>query len=226
MNGKKILKLKKIDQSLNSNEKTLLSNFIGNSSPNIIIELGVYKGSTTKFINEFLDENGINAKIIGFDLEEVIFGLKQNDKKIKKMLKQNKLELIGGLLPFTLEKFLKKNSPIIDFVLIDAKHDYQSVFGELTLIWPYLSNSGYIICHDYHKVRLQYAIQNFSKKNNARFIPILNTDVQSNFQSSFAVITKSKLDFKFLTWLRLHFKINEIRGYYLLKRILKFLKFF
>ena len=212
------------DQSLNSIEKSLLIHFIGVANPKIILELGVYKGSTTKFINEFLNVNNIKSKIIGFDLEDVIIQLTEEDPLIKEMVKKNRLELIGGLLPFTLKKYLKQNKPTIDCVLIDAKHDYKSVFGELTLIWPYLSKDGFIICHDYHKTRLQYAMRYFSKKNNARFIPILNTSDNSNFQSSLAVFTKSKLKYNFFMWCYFHFDINKIRGYYFFKKLLKKIK--
>ena len=55
-------KLKTFDQSLNSQEKNLLTHFLGISNPKVIIELGVHKGSTTKHIIQFLEENKINQK--------------------------------------------------------------------------------------------------------------------------------------------------------------------
>ena len=145
---KKSLQLNKFDQSLNSVEKSILTYFLGIANPKIIIELGVYKGSTTKIMSEFLTINQIEFKIIGFDLENVTNGLVSNDEIIKQMVSEDKLELIGGLLPNTLKKYLKKTDKTIDFALIDAQHDYQSVLGELSDIWPYLSEGGFIICYD------------------------------------------------------------------------------
>jgi hypothetical protein len=218
-------KLMTFDQSLNSLEKSLLTHFLGVANPKVIIELGVHKGSTTKHIIEFLEKNKINSKIYGFDLDEVLKELIRTDKIISTYIEKNILELYGGVLPESLNKFLSKNNPIVDFVLIDAKHQYKSVLGELELIWPYLSKNGFIICHDYHKVRLQYAIEHFVSKKSAKFIPILNTSSKSDFQSSLAVLTKPKLKFKLLHWLGLHYDLNKVRGYYFFKRIYKYFKY-
>ena len=59
---KKSLQLNKFDQSLNSVEKSILTYFLGIANPKIIIELGVYKGSTTKIMSEFLTINQSNSK--------------------------------------------------------------------------------------------------------------------------------------------------------------------
>ena len=219
-------KLLTFDQSLNSLEKSLLTHFLGVTNPKVIIELGVHKGSTTKHIIEFLEENNINSKIYGFDLDKVLKELISTDEFISSYVDSNVLELVGGYLPKSLNEFLSKSNPIVDFVLIDAKHQYKSVLGELELLWPYLSNDGFIICHDYHKVRLQYAIEYFAKKNRAKFLPILNTSPESNFQSTFAVLTKPKLQFKFFQWLGLHYDLNKVRGYYFFKRIYKYFKYY
>ena len=50
---------KPIKYSINNYEKTILSKFLTLSNPKIILELGVDKGSTTKFILDFLSENKI-----------------------------------------------------------------------------------------------------------------------------------------------------------------------
>ena len=217
-------KLKTFDQSLNSQEKSLLIHFLGVSNPKVIIELGVHKGSTTKHIIQFLEKNKIKSKIYGFDLDPVLNELLKNDELILSSVNKDTLELIGGYLPKSLRLFLTKVNPVVDFVLIDAKHQYKSVLGELELIWPFLSDEGFIICHDYHKIRLQYAIEHFAKKRNAKFIPILNTSPESNFQSSFAVIAKPRLKINYFQWLILHYDLNQVRGYYFLKRILKYFK--
>lgn len=214
------------DQSLNSLEKSLLTHFLGVTNPKVIIELGIHKGSTTKHIIEFLEKNKISAKVYGFDLDEVLNNLKNEDKLISSYLDKNILEFISGYLPKSLNEFLQKKNPTVDFVLIDAKHQYKSVLGELELLWPYLTENGFIICHDYHKLRLQYAIEHFVNKKGAKFIPILNTSPDSNYQSSFAVITKPKLNFKFFQWLGLHYDLNEVRGYYFFKRIYKYIKYY
>ena len=219
-------KLITYDQSLNSLEKSFLNHFLGATNPKVIIELGIHKGSTTKHIIEFLEKNKISAKVYGFDLDTVLRELIRTDKIISRYIDKNQLELLGGVLPKSLDEFLSKNNPIVDFVLIDAKHQYKSVLGELELLWPYLSKNSFIICHDYHKVRLQYAIEHFASKKGAKFIPILNTSSESDFQSSLAVLTKPKLQFNFFHWLGLHYDLNEVRGYYFFKRIYNYIKYY
>lgn len=217
-------KLTTFDQSLNSLEKSFLTYFLGVAKPKVIFELGIHKGSTTKHIIKFLEENHIKSKIYGFDLDKILNELIQKDAFISTYVDKNILKLVGGYLPKSLEYFLLQTNPKIDFVLIDANHSYKSVLGELELLWPYISKNGFILCHDYHKVRLQYAIEHFARKKSAKFIPILNTSSDSNFQSSIAVLTKPKLKFKLFTWLNLHFELDNVRGYYFFKRIYRYFK--
>ena len=58
--------------SLNSFEKSILLHVLAISHPRIILELGVYKGMTTKFICDWLKQYKIEAQVVGFDLPEVI----------------------------------------------------------------------------------------------------------------------------------------------------------
>ena len=162
---------KKIKHSLNVYEKSLLSHFLILSKPKRILELGIDKGSTTKYIQKILSENGIDIKYYGFDYEHVIDDLINNDQTIKELVEKNKLQFIKGSLPSTLESFLEKHNEYFDFILIDATGDYQNVYGELSLLWPQLSDTGFIMCH-FHKERLQYAVNYFAKKNNANYISL------------------------------------------------------
>ncbi|WP_417237411.1 class I SAM-dependent methyltransferase [Bizionia paragorgiae] len=210
--------------SLNSFEKSLLLHILATSQPRIILELGVYKGITTKFICEWLQQYKIEAKIVGFDLSEVLNQLVLQDREIADLEKSGRIKFEAGYLPGTLDNFLKNHNGMIDFVLIDAQHDYTSVFGELKRIWPYLSEGGYIICHDYHKPRIQYAIEKFSRISKAQYLPLLSNPSQSIVYSSLVILTKPKLKFNWFKWFVHHFRVKQMRGYYLLKK--PFTKFF
>jgi methyltransferase family protein len=209
--------------SLNSFEKSVLLHILATSKPHLILELGVYKGATTKFICDWLQQYKIDAKVVGFDLPEVLNQLVLEDSKIATLEQSGRIKFEAGYLPETLDNFLKNHSGIIDFVLIDAQHDYTSVFGELKRIWPYLGENGYIICHDYHKPRIQYAIEKFSRISKAQYLPLLSTP-ESITYSSLVILTKPKLKFNWLIWLVHHFRVKKMKGYYLLKK--PFSKFF
>ncbi len=133
-----------IKYSLNPFEKSILSHFLILSNPKLVLELGIHKGSTTKYICETLIENGIDSMCYGFDYDTVINDLLINDRTIKTLVDSDKLQLIPGTLPESLETFLNANDKQIDFVLIDATGDYHNVYGELCRIWPYISKNGYI----------------------------------------------------------------------------------
>lgn len=214
---------KKIKYSINNFEKDIVTNFLTLSNPKIILELGLYKGSTTKFILNYISKNNLKTKVYGFDLPHVIDSLIKTDKELIKHSKTKDLIFVPGTLPTSLELFLIKNKFKIDFVFIDAVGDFKNVFGELSLIWPYLSNDGYIICH-FHKERLQYAVDSFAKKNQANYIPIFRQYANSPISGSIAVLSKPITKFSFLKRLNYIYRFNEKRGYYFFKRILNLIK--
>ena len=66
------------------------------SKPKRILELGIDKGSTTKYIQKILSENRIDIKYYGFDYEHIIDDLINNDQTIKELVEKNKLQFIKG----------------------------------------------------------------------------------------------------------------------------------
>jgi hypothetical protein len=111
------------------------------------LEFGVYKGKTINELSRFVN------KIYGFDSFE---GLKEDwigrlsapkgtfdlSKKIPKFNKN--VIPISGWIQDTLENFLTKNSPSINFVHIDVD-TYDTTKFILTKIKPYLSNNSIIL---------------------------------------------------------------------------------
>jgi len=204
--------------SLNSFEKSILLHVLATSQPRIILELGVYKGMTTKFICDWLKQYKIEAQVVGFDFPEVINQLLLQDQQIAALVQAGRIRFEAGYLPYSLDNFLKSHKGLIDFVLIDAQHDYTSVFGELNKIWSYLSDTGYILCHDYHKPRIQYAVEKFARITKAQYIPLLSNTNQSIVYSSLVILTKPKLKFNWIIWLIHHYRVKQMKGYYLLKK--------
>lgn len=114
--------------------------------PKTIVETGVWRGLTTKFVADFVRENNLESLIIGFDLPDVIDELITNSFFSKDL---ENVEFVKGLLPYSLQNWLSEKKPAIDLAIIDADHNYYSAFTELSAIQPYISDEGYIFCHDY-----------------------------------------------------------------------------
>lgn len=131
--------------SLTPLEKSMIALLITAIKPKLIIETGVWRGLTTRFISEFANQNSLQFKIVGFDLPDIIDELLEID-----FLKQSpNIQFVKGLLPESLTGWLTQSHPIIDFAIIDADHNYFSAYTELSAIEPYLAEDGYFFCHDY-----------------------------------------------------------------------------
>lgn len=164
--------------SLSALEKSLLGHFIALTRPQIIVELGVLEGATTKFILEFLTINKIHAHLIGFDFPDVVSNLRKSNKYMQQKEKDGLLQLIPGELPASLIAWLKSTEETIDLALVDASHSYKNVIDELGLLWPKLSPDGYILCHDYSRKYegVRYAVDRFAHKRNVMVLPLSASD--------------------------------------------------
>lgn len=112
------------------------------------LEFGVWKGATIKLFSKYVD------KIYGFDsfqgLNEDWVGHKiaANDKF---KLEENKIPsfprnvvIVKGIIQNTLEDFLKKNNPKINFIHIDTD-TYETCKFILNKTKPYLVNNAVIL---------------------------------------------------------------------------------
>lgn len=174
-NSIKLPALSEAPGSLSAFEKSLFGHFIALTRPRLIVELGVLDAVTTRFILEFLTINEISSKVVGFDFPDVVSNLRMSNKYVQQKEKDNVLQLIPGELPMSLESWLKTTDETIDLALVDATHSYKSVIDELSLLWPQLSDDGYILCHDYSDLHegVRYAVDRFSFNRNVLVIPLL-----------------------------------------------------
>lgn len=160
--------------SLSPMEKSLLGHFIVLSRPKLIVEVGVYRAITTLLILDFLKLNEIDAQVIGFDMPETCEQLLRENADVKRSVDEGRLRLIGGELPFSLQRWIEDERPVVDLALLDARHDFPSVDWELKLLWPCLAPQGYILGHDYTEDfdGVRYAFDHFAAKNGAHLMPL------------------------------------------------------
>lgn len=160
--------------SLSPLEKSLLGHFLLLARPRVIVEIGVYRAVTTGFIMEFLALNGIEAQVVGFDRPEICEQLARENADVRRWLEDGRLRLVSGELPFSLREWTEREKPVVDFALIDARHDYPSVDWELKLLYPCLAPGGYILGHDYCALfeGVRYAFDHFAARHGAMVLPL------------------------------------------------------
>ena len=155
--------------SLTPMEKMLLGNFLLMSRPKVVVELGVYRAQTTEFICQFLELNGIDAPVYGFDIPEQIEEIRTQNSRVQALEASGRLHLIPGWLPDSLQSWLDDHTNLqIDFALVDATHEYPNVTSELELIWPRIARHGVVMCHDYDRrpehEGVRYAVDRFAAR--------------------------------------------------------------
>ena len=124
-------------------EKSLLNDKEKNK---FYLEFGVYKGTSTNFFSEYVNKlyafdsfEGLREDWIGSCVPKGFFNL---DKKIPKLNKN--IEPIVGFIQDTLEDFLKKHNPKINFVHMDID-TYESTKYALERLKPYLIKDSIIL---------------------------------------------------------------------------------
>lgn len=163
--------------SLTPLEKAQVGLIIIALQPKVIVETGVWRGRTTRFLSELLTRNQITGTIYGFDFPDVIDELHGIDPFFETAAN---VEFVKGALPASMREWLAKYPQLmIDFALVDATHSYNAVHDELALIAPRLSRDGYIFCHDYDldeksHVGVTVAIEDFCRNFDFTVMPLLS----------------------------------------------------
>jgi len=139
-------RMEHIGGSIGFLEKMFLGQLLFLVKPNVVIETGVFKGMTTRFVREFLDLNNMSgSRVYGFDFEQVV-----DERLTEPFFNESPgVELVPGILPQSLELFLGKKSIEVDFAIVDGNHAYEGVLLDLKALEPYISVDGVIFCHDY-----------------------------------------------------------------------------
>jgi hypothetical protein len=155
-------------------EKMVIGELLIIAQPKLVIETGVYRGFTTKFVCEFLKNNGLlGCRIKAFDMPDVVQEL-QTDPYFAS---EKSIELVGGLLPGSLRRHLEAIEQMVDFAIVDADHSYKGVTGDLEALAPYMRPGGYIFTHDYRKGDPDYeeliaAVDHFAVTRGFAMLPL------------------------------------------------------
>ena len=153
-----------------SHRATWLESIINQNDLRLGVEIGVFKGPTFKH----LITNCPNLKLIGVD---VFYPDKdwrrQNITTTEELNKQPPTRWYSGLVKFTEQypdrAFLwrdfsnkahaKIEDETLDFVFIDASHDYDSVNEDIRLWKSKVKKGGFVAGHDIDMLEVRMAVQ-------------------------------------------------------------------
>src|SRR5208283_1863366 len=156
-------------------EKMIIGELIIIAQPKLIVETGTFRGSTTKFVCEFLKKNRLSGcRIAAFDLFEVIQEIHARDPYFAS---HENVELVGGLLPASLKRYLETPTQTVDLAIVDGDHSYNGVLGDLETLAPHMKPGGYIFTHDYRKRDPEYlgltsAVDRFAATHGFALLPL------------------------------------------------------
>ena len=145
-----------------------LREVIQSVKPELIVEIGVWKGGSSTYMAENLKNLNLSSAIIAidtwlgaedhwtsdkwFDSLKIREGLPNLQKTF--MTNVQAKSLTDYIIPLPLDSInafyvLKHFSLKPDIVHIDAGHRYESVFSDISLWWRLLPSKGVMICDDY-----------------------------------------------------------------------------
>lgn len=155
-------------------EKMIIGELLIIAQPKLVIETGVFRGFTTKFVREFLKNNGLSGcHIAAFDMPDVIEELQRNSY----FASEKNIKLVGGALPASLKKYLQMTGQMVDFAIVDADHSYRGVTGDLKALAAHMRPGGYIFAHDYRTGDPEYreliaAVDHFAITQGFAMLPL------------------------------------------------------
>lgn len=174
------------DQSINwGSEEDLFDDLICEIKPDLIIEVGSWKGASAVRMGKLLKKRGLHGQIICVDtwLGEIENWTDKSNQQFLKMHRgfptvfyrfiqnvvANNLQLTIIPLPQTSSigaKILNHHNIKADLIYIDANHEYTDVLRDLNDYWILLNKGGIMFGDDYHyRTGVAAAVTDFSIAN-------------------------------------------------------------
>lgn len=152
-----------------------LLNFIPRNST--VAEVGVFKGDFSKIIYNTVKP----YKMYLIDIFEGYMGSGNKDGEnmefvmlddyfccLKDFFKNENVDIIKSRSSKALSEF---SNDYLDFVYIDASHEYEDIANDLSIAFEKIKNNGYIGGHDYDEIRFPgvfKAVNEFLIENNQK----------------------------------------------------------
>lgn len=180
-------------------ENPIFKELIHKLMPELILEIGSYKGQSSVFMGRCVKEQGLSTKIICVDTwlgSEDFIGLREIDNYHKLypsfgypqlyyqfLANVCKTDLQNIIIPFpqvsTIAcRWLKKHKILFDMIYCDGDNDYESQICDIKSAWSILKTGGVIFGDDYGNVNwpgIAQAVNEFVIENNLNnFFAVFN----------------------------------------------------
>jgi len=182
-------------QGWNSDSKIFIS-LIQETNPELIIEVGTWKGRSAINMAKYLKDNKLNCKIICVDtwLGALEFWDKlkhtpERDLLLKNGYPQIYYQFLSNvihndvqdyILPFPCTsliaaRYFKNNNIKSKLIYIDASHEYEDVLLDLKYFYNILDSNGVLFGDDINNFPgVKQAVQEFTRENNLKYSIIEN----------------------------------------------------
>ncbi len=145
----------------------------------VVIELGAWLGLSTRHIATTLPEDGIvyavdhwlgNPQSQNNPIIPILY-----EQFLSNVIHANLTHKIVPIRMTTLDavKFFESKGIIPDVVYVDAAHDEESVYSDLTAYFPLVKGHGILCGDDWgygHELPVQKAVKRFAEENNLKII--------------------------------------------------------
>lgn len=127
----------------------------------VLVEIGVWKGHSISFLANEIKKNNKEAKLYAVDLWDETYKWENNPQLrnqvpylydiYNEIKKQNGVtDMIIDLKGMSWEMAKNFEDGTVDFVFIDADHEYESVVKDIKAWLPKMKKGGMISGHDYN----------------------------------------------------------------------------
>lgn len=165
-----------IEGWFDSNDVKLYEEMVSSAKDGaVFVEIGCFKGRSTVAMCELIQK--YNKQINFFAVDHFKGSWEHQDdptlKDLFKIFLQNTIDYNKSLniIPQPSEMAAENfKDGSIDFVYIDASHDYESVKKDLNVWFPKLKYDGVMGGHDYGWESVKQAVDEFANKNNLQAI--------------------------------------------------------
>jgi hypothetical protein len=143
---------------------------IAEIQPNVVIDVGVWKGGSTIYLAELLRKNGVSGTVISVDTFLGSLEHWNRESDLHNMIRRrNGMPLLydqflsnvvrrgmtGYVVPLpqtsvTAALLLRRLGIRAGLIHIDASHEYDDVLKDSRVYWDLLEPGGYLIGDDYH----------------------------------------------------------------------------
>jgi predicted O-methyltransferase YrrM len=169
-------------------EGLYLYNLARSLSPDIIVEIGTFRGYSGAYFLQALEDQ---KKGILYTIDVLSYNkFSEEELEENHQVAMENLRAVGSRFISVIRgpKDSRWNTDPIDLLYIDGDHSYEACLRDLEIFEPWVRKNGIILVHDVHGIRVRKALKDYFKGKNDkyefRFLP------EESYKNNLLVIIK------------------------------------